>query len=280
MVMPAHPQAIRRTRVMYKRPADAQLTTRAVKAKYGDGGAGDAEDPGDAEEEGDAEDEGEEECVSHSDADAEHVGADVGVGAVAGVPVAKQGAGVVDIAANRDVGGGPAAVGPVLEVPPEEKVAEFAKNDFCYIHGLTVRDDLNGSVVKLGDLGDDGRWEGYLLPHGSEIARLKSTNMRHSNEKAIMNRYKHDVVINGIEYTVHGTPQGGKIPLIIVRTADAGVMRGKAQFGMVTSKVIGSLSAFNIAISILDDMKKGEVACTKEQFTAHRDLLMNKLLSD
>ena len=92
--------------------------------------------------------------------------------------------------------------------------------------------------------------------------------------------YTHELVINGIAYSVNGTRQGKKTPLIIVRYRDERIQRGKAQFGMVSCKKVGSLNAFKIAIGIIDLMERGTLPCTKEAFTARRDFQLEEFVDD
>ena len=146
--------------------------------------------------------------------------------------------------------------------------------------GLQTRPDLNGGAIKLGAKGDDGRWEGHILPYGREIVRLKTDNMLYSTEKGIMCLYTHELVINGIAYSVNGTRQGKKTPLIIVRYRDERIQRGKAQFGMVNCGKVGSLHAFKIAVAILTLMESGTLPCTKEAFTARRDFELAQFVDD
>ena len=92
--------------------------------------------------------------------------------------------------------------------------------------------------------------------------------------------YTHELVINGIAHGVNGTRQGKKTSLIIVRYRDERIQRGKAQFGMVSCKKVGSLNAFKIAVAIFVVMERGTLPCTKENPTARRDFELAEFVDD
>ena len=159
-----------------------------------------------------------------------------------------------------------------MQSDPDEPVDDAAPIDlalgsYCYITGLKSRPDLNGRVVLLDMEGEDGRWDALLLPEGTESVRVKPGNMKKTTEKGIMKLFKYTVCVDSTKYVATGSPQGSKTPLIRI-------MVGSAQFGMVSSKGIGALKAFHLAVQLMDEMAQKSMANTKEAFYLRRDELV------
>jgi hypothetical protein len=163
-------------------------------------------------------------------------------------------------------------------IVPDGEEPRITMNSFVTTGGLGQA-DLNGRHFMVMEARSDGRFRIKEIPctdstHGHWC---KPSNLTLIETKDAMKLFKAEITINDDTFTIRGTPQGSRSPLIIVKSPDL------KQLGCV--KVSPSMSspvvAWKIAMDVMTEMQyefdQFNALPTKGLFFQKRDELLLKI---
>ena len=165
---------------------------------------------------------------------------------------------------------------PDEAIVPDEEEHHMTMNYFVTTGGLQGQVDLNDRhFMVVEDARADGRVRIKEIPctDSTDGHWCKQENLTRIETKDAMKFFKAEITINDTTFTIRGTPQGSRSPLILVKSPDT-------QLGSVVVRpsMSSPVVAWKIAMDVMTEMQyefdQFEALPTKEAFFEKRDRLL------